>query len=117
MTNTHTHTHTHTHTVEVVMDEQSSSSRCDFTFCLLLEKIDPVLSSTYLPRGKWAFFPPHAPLWSLQGALCRQHDELLVKEKLFPTGLHNRHFTIEEVIIMLTKMGKKPRTKDFQQYR
>ena len=99
------------------MDEQSSSSRCDFTFCLLLEKIDPVLSSTYLPRGKWAFFPPHAPLWSLQGALCRQHDELLMKEKLFPTGLHNRHFTIEEVIIMITKMGKKPRTKDFQQYR
>lgn len=58
-------THTYTHTVEVVMDEQSSSSRCDFTFCLLLEKIDPVLSSTYLPWGKWAFFPPHAPLWSL----------------------------------------------------
>ena len=36
-----------------------------------------------------------------------------MKKKLFPTGLHNRHFTIEEVITVLTKMGKKPRTKDF----
>ena len=41
------------------MDEQSSSSHCDFTFrLLLLEKIDPVLSSTHLPWEKWAFFLP-----------------------------------------------------------